>query len=65
MKTTDKTSINYFRPDDLTQIRKLFPKAQLVYIEGAGHNVHHEQPNAFFDSVVQFLSYNAKNKAQI
>ncbi|KAF9407723.1 hypothetical protein HW555_012343 [Spodoptera exigua] len=44
---------SFILPEDITPIRKLFPKAQLVYIEGAGHNVHHDQPSAFFDTVVQ------------
>ncbi|KAH9629128.1 hypothetical protein HF086_008577 [Spodoptera exigua] len=56
---------SFILPEDITPIRKLFPKAQLVYIEGAGHNVHHDQPSAFFDTVVQFLSNNVKNQAQI
>ncbi|KAJ8711371.1 hypothetical protein PYW07_008613 [Mythimna separata] len=47
---------DFIPPGDITGIKKLFPKANLVYIEGAGHNVHAEEPTAFFNTVAQFLS---------
>ncbi|PZC81877.1 sn-1-specific diacylglycerol lipase ABHD11 [Helicoverpa armigera] len=46
-------------PDDMAGIHQLFPNAHLFYIQGAGHNVHAHNPNAFYDTVMQFLYYNA------
>ncbi|KAJ8713034.1 hypothetical protein PYW08_008338 [Mythimna loreyi] len=47
---------DFIPPGDITGIQKLFPKANLVYIEGVGHNVHAEDPTAFFNVVAKFLS---------
>src|SRR5689334_15402070 len=38
---------NYIGPEHETIIRRLFPKAQIIRIDGAGHWVHAEQPQAF------------------
>ncbi|MEE9476822.1 MAG: alpha/beta hydrolase, partial [Roseateles sp.] len=37
----------YVLPEDETVIRALFPHAEIVTIEGAGHWVHAEQPARF------------------
>ncbi|KAM3963985.1 sn-1-specific diacylglycerol lipase ABHD11-like [Aphomia sociella] len=47
---------NYIPPSDIDGIRKFFPKAELKYVSGVGHNVHAENPTAFFSLVKQFLS---------
>ncbi|XP_013190921.2 protein ABHD11-like [Amyelois transitella] len=47
---------NYIPPDDITGIKGFFPKADLVYVQGVGHNPHAEDPNAFFNIVTNFLS---------
>lgn len=46
---------DYIRDDDLPLIRKNFPQAELVTIDGAGHWVHADAPDAFADVVVDFL----------
>ena len=38
---------DYVLPEDETVIRALFPCAEIVTIEGAGHWVHAEQPARF------------------
>ncbi|XP_047040379.1 protein ABHD11-like [Helicoverpa zea] len=47
---------SFIPPGDITGIKQLFPKAVLRYIPNVGHNVHAEDPNAFFNMVVQFLA---------
>jgi pimeloyl-ACP methyl ester carboxylesterase len=37
-------------------IRRLFPQARITRIEGAGHWVHAERPQAFLETVAPFLS---------
>jgi esterase len=46
----------YMRPEHRPVIERLFPKAQLVTIPGAGHWVHAERREAFLDLVTPFLS---------
>jgi esterase len=46
----------YVREEDLPGIKKLFPKAQLVTILGAGHWVHAEKPKEFFEEVMRFIA---------
>ena len=46
---------DYIADDDLPAIRRLFPEADLVTIEGAGHWVHAEQPEALAEAVLAFL----------
>src|SRR5689334_17714196 len=41
---------NYVEPEHEPAIRRLFPQAQIVRIEGAGHWVHAEQPRAFLQA---------------
>ncbi|CAK1541549.1 unnamed protein product [Leptosia nina] len=45
----------HFSPEDLYGIRNYFPKAELEYVKGAGHNVHAEDPISFLRIVSQFL----------
>jgi esterase len=47
---------NYVQPEHEPGIRRLFPRARIVRIEGAGHWVHAEQPQAFLHTVGRFLS---------
>ncbi|MEY3195279.1 MAG: hypothetical protein RIQ78_1376 [Bacteroidota bacterium] len=47
---------NYIKPEETALIKKLFPKASIVTIEGAGHWVHADQPNALLDVLKAFLS---------
>lgn len=45
----------YVADEDLPLIRTNFPQAKLVTIEGAGHWVHADAPEAFAEAVVDFL----------
>jgi esterase len=47
---------NYIQAEHEPVIRRLFPQARLERIEGAGHWVHAEQPQAFLQAVGPFLS---------
>ena len=47
---------NYIRPEHEPGIRRLFPQGRIIRIEGAGHWVHAEQPQAFLQTVGPFLS---------
>ena len=47
---------NYLQPEHEPGIRRLFPEARIIRIEGAGHWVHAEQPQAFLQAVLPFLS---------
>jgi esterase len=47
---------DYIRPQDEPAIRRLFPRAEIVRIPGAGHWVHAEAPEAFLVAVQPFLS---------
>lgn len=46
---------DYVQDDDLEGIRALFPRAELVTIEEAGHWVHAEKPEALAEVVTDFL----------
>lgn len=46
---------DYVTDADQPAIRERFPAADLVTIEGAGHWVHADQPDAFAEVVVDFL----------
>ncbi|XP_068623849.1 sn-1-specific diacylglycerol lipase ABHD11-like [Battus philenor] len=50
----------YIPPSDIDGIKKLFPKAELKYVEDAGHNVHAESPSEFQQIVTHFLLRNKK-----
>ncbi len=46
---------DYITASDEEAITRLFPKAKIDYIMDAGHWVHAEQPDYFFESVLRFL----------
>jgi esterase len=47
---------DYVRETDWPLVRRLFPGAQRVTIEGAGHWLHAERPDVFAASVQAFLA---------
>jgi pimeloyl-ACP methyl ester carboxylesterase len=47
---------NYIQPEHEPGIRRLFLAARIARIDGAGHWVHAEQPQAFLQTVGPFLS---------
>lgn len=47
---------DYVSDEDLPAIRERFPAAELETIEGAGHWLHADSPDAFSDVVVDFLT---------
>ena len=49
---------DYIPKNSHDEIRKYFPSAQFVYIDGAGHWVHADKPKEFIKIVAQFLNYN-------
>lgn len=46
---------NYVLPEDMPEIRKQFPAAQFVGLEGAGHWLHAEKPQEFLQEVLRFI----------
>jgi esterase len=46
----------YFTDDDMPAVKALFPRAELRSIQGAGHWVHAEAPDAFLRIVREFIS---------
>ncbi|XP_011555819.3 protein ABHD11 [Plutella xylostella] len=46
---------DYIGKDELKDIQEIFPMADLVFIEGAGHWVHSQKPEQFLDVVCKFL----------
>ncbi len=46
---------DYIQDSDLNMINSIFPKAKLETITDAGHWLHAEKPNEFYDSVIKFL----------
>ena len=47
---------SYVRPEYRPAIERLFPKARLVQVPGAGHWLHAERPDAFLALVTPFLA---------
>ena len=47
---------DYVGEADMTDVRERFPAAGLVTIDGAGHWVHADAPEAFADAVLNFLA---------
>jgi len=45
----------YVNDSDLKDIKKRFTNYNLVTIPGAGHWVHAEKPNEFFEEVTKFI----------
>lgn len=48
---------SYIRDDDEDNIRAIFPYAELVTIEQAGHWVHADAPPLFLSKITEFLDY--------
>ena len=46
---------DYIQTEHEPTIRRLFPQARITRLEGAGHWVHAEQPQAFLKAVATFL----------
>ncbi|XP_077509917.1 sn-1-specific diacylglycerol lipase ABHD11-like isoform X1 [Amblyomma americanum] len=46
----------YVSKRDHSAIREQFPKAEIVYVKGAGHWVHADKPAEFLDLVKKFLA---------
>ena len=44
------------RKNDHPKVLKMFPNAELHYIEGAGHWVHSEKPTEFLQICIEFLN---------
>lgn len=49
---------SYVRPEHHGAIRRLFPKARIVAIDGAGHWIHSDRPAEFMAEVERFLKEN-------
>lgn len=47
---------NYIKDEDWNGVLKLFPNAELVTIEGAGHWVHADKPAELLEAITNFLS---------
>jgi pimeloyl-ACP methyl ester carboxylesterase len=45
---------NYVTKEDEAEIKRVFPRAIIKTIAGAGHWVHADKPDEFFDAVMQF-----------
>ena len=48
---------DYVLPEHWPQIARLFPKAEIVRLAGAGHWLHADQPGSFAATVSSFLSH--------
>ncbi len=46
----------YIKDEDLTEIESHYPQAELITIPEAGHWLHAQQPQKFFEEVSDFLS---------
>jgi esterase len=49
----------YVRPEYRPAIERLFPRARIVQVPGAGHWLHAERPDAFLALVMPFLAGNS------
>jgi len=47
---------NYIEDDDMPLIRQMFPQAEIATLPKAGHWVHVDAPEEFFQTVVNFLN---------
>jgi pimeloyl-ACP methyl ester carboxylesterase len=54
----------YLRGQDMPEILRLFPRARLQTIAGAGHLAHAENPPAFAETVLEFLREGESNLAR-
>ncbi len=46
---------HYIIPSDEPKIRNLFPRSDIIYFENAGHWIHAEAPEQFYNTVSSFL----------
>jgi pimeloyl-ACP methyl ester carboxylesterase len=46
----------YIQPDDEQLIKKMYPEAEIVTLEGTSHFLHAEKPDEFSDLVADFLN---------
>ncbi|XP_014662423.1 PREDICTED: alpha/beta hydrolase domain-containing protein 11-like isoform X2 [Priapulus caudatus] len=46
----------YFTKADYPEVYRLFPRAQIVNIDGAGHWVHYDKPHEFMQHLISFLN---------
>lgn len=46
----------YILDDDLPGIKRLFPNAELQTVKGAGHWLHADRPEEFFETVMAFIA---------
>lgn len=46
----------YILDEDIPQIKKIFPNAEVKTIANAGHWIHAEQPKAFYNAVMEFIN---------
>ncbi len=46
---------NYINSEDELHVKILFPKATITYFKNAGHWIHADAPDAFFDLVSSFI----------
>lgn len=51
---------DYIRAEDETLIRRLFPKAEIKTIPDAGHWLHAEQQDLFYEAVLNFIKDGAE-----
>ncbi|MGZ3883315.1 MAG: alpha/beta fold hydrolase [Bacteroidia bacterium] len=47
---------NYIADKDIPEIEKRFPNYRLVTIKDAGHWIHAEKPDAFYEDVMEFIT---------
>ena len=50
------TKSDYILPSDFDEINMKFPNSNIVSIENAGHWVHAEAPQVFYDTIFSFLT---------
>ena len=47
---------NYILDADLGEIKRLFPDSELKTVSGAGHWIHADKPNEFFEEAMKFIA---------
>ena len=53
-KNVEDLTVISFSDQDLPEIRRLFPGAEVRHIEGAGHWVHAQKPREVLQAVTEF-----------
>jgi pimeloyl-ACP methyl ester carboxylesterase len=56
---------DYLRPESEARISRLFPQAEIVSIDGAGHWVQADAPDAFVEVVSRFLERAPRNRGAL